>query len=188
MIRLSFFVLLCFCLQNVVFGWLLGHVKTNRPSITQLRRNVAVSVIVLANIMSSPAAYAAVDMEVPVESSTVPMMTSNDVLRSDVTPRIAILKDIQFTFKLYPEYVNQKDYESFRKGLRTPPSMDLRKTCLKLKPFLAEDKKKEFENKYDLSSFPFVSIPYSNPFLTLTISFLSSSLPLHFSYQIRSHD
>ena len=128
-------------------GWLLGHGITNRPSIPpQLRRNVAVSLVVLANIIS-PAAYASVDV---VEAeSTVPMMTSNDVLRSDVSPRISVLKDIQFAFQLFPEYIAKKDYDSFRRALRQPPSMDLRKTCLKLKPFLAEEKKKDFENKYD---------------------------------------
>ena len=146
MTRLSLLVLVFFCLQKTVVGWLLGHLQTNRPSIpSPLRRNVAVVSIVLANIIS-PAVYAAVDLEV----ETVPIMTSNDVLRSDVSPRLAVLKDIQFAFRLYPEYIVKKDYDSFRKALRTPPSVDLRKTCLKIKPFLAEEKKKDFENKYDV--------------------------------------
>ena len=85
-----------------------------------------------------------------VAHAEVPILTSNDVLKADVAGRIAVLRDINFAFKLYPEYINSKDYESFRGALRQPPSMDLRRTCLKLKPFLAEEKKKEFEDVYSV--------------------------------------
>jgi len=84
----------------------------------------------------------------PVYAGDVPTLTSDDVLRSDVAPRIAILKDIQFTFKLYPQYIESRDYESFRGALRQAPSSSLRQTCLKLKPFLPEGSKADFEATY----------------------------------------
>jgi hypothetical protein len=100
-----------------------------------------------AAIMVSSSAIPGV---VQVVHAEVPVLTSNDVLKSDVEPRISILKDISFAFKLYPDYINKQEYESFRGALRQPPSMDLRRTCLKLKPFLAEEKKKEYEAVYNV--------------------------------------
>jgi hypothetical protein len=76
-------------------------------------------------------------------------LTALDVLQSDIEPKLSILKDILFTLKLYPEYINSKDYASLRSGVRQQPAMDLRKTCKKLKPFLPAGQQAIYEDAYN---------------------------------------
>ena len=46
----------------------------------------------------------------------VPQLTAREILMASVEPKIAQLKDILFTFKLYPSYLDSRDYVSFRAG------------------------------------------------------------------------
>ena len=59
-----------------------------------------------------------------------------------------MVKDILFTLKLYPTFIEKKDYLSIRTQLRSEPAVELRMTCKKLKPFLSIDKQSKFEESY----------------------------------------
>ena len=55
---------------------------------------------------------------VPVEKPKVvlPKLTASEILKAGVEPKITLLKDILFTFKLYPGYLEKGDYVAFRAG------------------------------------------------------------------------
>ena len=57
---------------------------------------------------------------IPVEKPKVvlPKLTAREILMAGVEPKITLLKDILFTFKLYPGYLEKGDYVSFRAGDR----------------------------------------------------------------------
>ena len=57
---------------------------------------------------------------IPVEKPKVvlPKLTAREILMAGVEPKITLLKDILFTFKLYPGYLEKGDYVSFRAGNR----------------------------------------------------------------------
>lgn len=55
-------------------------------------------------------------VEVIVPKVPVPQLTAKEILMASVEPKIAQLKDILFTFKLYPSYLDSRDYVSFRAG------------------------------------------------------------------------
>jgi hypothetical protein len=55
-------------------------------------------------------------VEVPVTKAVVPKLTASEILRASVEPKIMLLKDILFSFKLFPGYIESKDYVSFRAG------------------------------------------------------------------------
>jgi hypothetical protein len=86
----------------------------------------------------------------PANADTVPQLTAKDVLRSDVEPKTAVLKDILFTFKLYPDYISNGDYASFRQALRQSPAADLRKTCRLLKKYLPSEVQGRYQSAYDV--------------------------------------
>ena len=46
----------------------------------------------------------------------IPKLTASEILKAGVEPKITLLKDILFTFKLYPGYLEKGDYVSFRAG------------------------------------------------------------------------
>jgi hypothetical protein len=75
-------------------------------------------------------------------------LTASDVLQSDISPKVDILKDILFVMKLYPSYVDSKDYISIRSSLRSEPVVNLRKTCLKLQKYLPLESQKQFKIAY----------------------------------------
>lgn len=146
---------LCSALLSNALGWVWTAsrqaARPNRPTLVESgRRDVSNSrpLLIASTAALAFALTSAAPLIPPVHAADVPALTSDDVLRSDVAPRIAILKDIQFAFKLYPEYIASRDYESFRGALRQPPSSSLRQTCLKLKPFLPEGSKADFEATY----------------------------------------
>ena len=41
-------------------------------------------------------------------------LTATDLIRTDVSPRLDLLKDVLFVFKLYPTYAEKGDYISIR--------------------------------------------------------------------------
>jgi hypothetical protein len=55
-------------------------------------------------------------VEVPVPKAVVPKLTASEILKASVEPKITLLKDISFSFKLFPGYIESKDYISFRAG------------------------------------------------------------------------
>ena len=55
-------------------------------------------------------------VEVPVPKAIVPKLTASEILKASVEPKITLLKDISFSFKLFPGYIESKDYVSFRAG------------------------------------------------------------------------
>lgn len=63
-------------------------------------------------------------------------LTASELIRSDLQPKIEILKDILFTIKTYPELIDKQDYLTIRSLLRSEPAVSLRVTCRKLKQFL----------------------------------------------------
>lgn len=76
------------------------------------------------------------------------VLTASEVLNADVQPKIDLLKEVMFTIKLFPTIVEQGDYSQIRRSFRSAPTIELRKTCRKLIPFLEIDKRKSFENAY----------------------------------------
>ena len=69
-----------------------------------------------------PVVLEAISKQVPVVAAeiapkvVVPQLTAREILLASVEPKIAQLKDILFTFKLYPSYLDSRDYVSFRAG------------------------------------------------------------------------
>lgn len=55
-------------------------------------------------------------VELPAPKVIVPKLTASEILKASVEPKITLLKDISFSFKLFPGYINSKDYVSFRAG------------------------------------------------------------------------
>lgn len=55
---------------------------------------------------------------VPIEKPKVvlPKLTASEILKAGVEPKITLLKDILFTFRLYPGYLEKGDYVAFRAG------------------------------------------------------------------------
>lgn len=45
-------------------------------------------------------------------------LTASDIIKTDLEPRVSLLKDVFFTFKLYENYIENKDYASIRSALR----------------------------------------------------------------------
>lgn len=76
-------------------------------------------------------------------------ISAADVLRSDIEPKMDLLRDIQFVFKLYPNLVENGDYSTIRKGLRQEPVIDLRKTCKNLMKYLPADQASPFKRAYE---------------------------------------
>ena len=61
-------------------------------------------------------AFAADEISVATTES-VPQLTAAQLLKTDIDPKVDVLKDILFVFKLYPTYVEKKDYVSIRQSL-----------------------------------------------------------------------
>ena len=78
-----------------------------------------------------------------------PPLTAADVLKSDIAPKVDLLKDILFVFRLYPSYVDNGDYDSLRQSFRSEPTMELRKTCKKLQKYLPSNQVSGFAKAYD---------------------------------------
>jgi hypothetical protein len=75
-------------------------------------------------------------------------LSATEMLKSDIGPKLSILKDIDFAFKLFPSFVEKQEYVELRQALRESPTMDLRKTCRKLKPFLPSEIQVKYEDAY----------------------------------------
>lgn len=76
-------------------------------------------------------------------------LTAADVLKSDLEPKIDALKDIFFVIKLYPSYLDSKDYQSIRQSLRQEPLIETRKTCRKIVKYLPENQVLPFNKAYN---------------------------------------
>ena len=50
-------------------------------------------------------------------TESVPQLTAAQLLKTDIDPKVDVLKDILFVFKLYPTYAEKKDYVSIRQSL-----------------------------------------------------------------------
>lgn len=81
-------------------------------------------------------------------STTVQQLTAKEVLSRDLQPRVDVLKDIQFIFKLYPSYIDKQDYVALRQALRQEPTVQLRKTCISLARYLSATNKEAFNSAY----------------------------------------
>jgi len=82
-----------------------------------------------------------------------PMLSASDLIKQDTAPNVLLLKDILFTIKLYPTFLEKQDpspYAAIRNQLRTSPGVELRKTAKNLKKYLTSPQQvAEFEQKYD---------------------------------------
>lgn len=67
-------------------------------------------------MMAAETKEAVVELAVPVPKAVVPKLTASEILKASVEPKITLLKDILFSFKLFPGYIESKDYVSFRAG------------------------------------------------------------------------
>lgn len=83
-----------------------------------------------------------------IADDTVPTLSASDVLQADIKPRVDLLQDIFFIFKLLPNYLENNDYASIRKSLRQDPVIELRKTCKKLEKYLPATEMKNFDKAY----------------------------------------
>eukprot|EP00600_Ochromonadales_sp_CCMP1393_P008902 CAMPEP_0174960788 /NCGR_PEP_ID=MMETSP0004_2-20121128/3889_1 /TAXON_ID=420556 /ORGANISM="Ochromonas sp., Strain CCMP1393" /LENGTH=182 /DNA_ID=CAMNT_0016209181 /DNA_START=82 /DNA_END=630 /DNA_ORIENTATION=+ len=110
-------------------------------------------------LLSGPSPYVvstvfAADDTIAIAATTEPVegktLTAADVLKSDLEPKIAYLKDVDFVFKLLPDYINKADYASIRTSLRSYPAADLRKTCKKLGKYLPATQAVEFNKAYNV--------------------------------------
>eukprot|EP01036_Dinobryon_divergens_P023275 gene23276-31603_t len=81
-------------------------------------------------------------------TESVPQLTAAQLLKTDIDPKVDVLKDILFVFKLYPTYAEKKDYVSIRQSLREEPAMNLRKTCKKLGKYLPSNVQDKFSAAY----------------------------------------
>lgn len=114
---------------------------------------IASLTILLANsqqvhIFPNSAAVAATIDNDASTSNIKPVLSASEVLRSDINPKVDLLKDILFVVKLYPEYIKNSDYDSIRKSLRQEPTIDLRKTCKKLEKYLPAEEVVPFDKAY----------------------------------------
>jgi hypothetical protein len=75
-------------------------------------------------------------------------LTASDVLKSDIEPKVLLLKEVLGVLQKFPSYIESKDYISFRQALREEPAMELRKTCVKLKKYLPSSQIPNFEKAY----------------------------------------
>ena len=67
-------------------------------------------------IFTGSPAYAADEINFTTTES-VPQLTAAQLLKTDIDPKVDVLKDILFVFKLYPTYAEKKDYVSIRQSL-----------------------------------------------------------------------
>ena len=110
--------------------------------LSQQRKTIGAILLTLSSITSS---VVFIPSSVYAEST---ILSASDVLQSDITPKINTIKDILFTFQLYPQYIKAGDYLNFRQALRTEPAASLRKSCRSLKPFILPDTQKTYEAAY----------------------------------------
>ena len=75
-------------------------------------------------------------------------LKASDVLKSDILPKVNILKDIELELRKFPGYLESRDYQALRSSLRKEPSIYLRKTCKALAKYLPSDDSKIFLNSY----------------------------------------
>jgi hypothetical protein len=100
------------------------------------------SMIARADELANTATTAQID--------STPTLTANQLLETDIKPRISLLKDIVTSFSQYDSYVENKDYQSIRSALRLEPTVELRKTCRSLEKYLPSDKLTGYKKAYEV--------------------------------------
>eukprot|EP01035_Chromulina_nebulosa_P018352 gene18353-24045_t len=76
-------------------------------------------------------------------------LTAEELLQSNIQPRLSLLKDIETSFTQYDSYISSRDYLSIRSALRQEPTVELRKTCRSLKKYLTSEKQAVFDKAYN---------------------------------------
>ena len=119
-------------------------INVKRSSITkQLNKVLIIPIISLGIGLSNPIINYADD-----ETLTKVTLTASDLLTADVKPKIDLLKDVYTVIKLFPTIADQGDYSQIRLSFRSEPTIELRKTCRKLIPFLEVERRNSFEKAY----------------------------------------
>eukprot|EP00981_Chlorochromonas_danica_P009663 scaffold2798_cov160-Ochromonas_danica.AAC.32 len=82
-------------------------------------------------------------------TTSIVSFTASDLIKSDLQPKVNLLKDIQNSLEAYPELIKQQDYLAIRQGLRQEPVVELRKTCKDLTSYLKKEEVASFTKAYD---------------------------------------
>lgn len=81
-------------------------------------------------------------------ADTNKVLTANELIQSDIQPRIMNLKDINTVLNQANDLVLNKDYLSIRRVLRSDPCVQLRKTARYMKKYLTSEKQTLYEQTY----------------------------------------
>ena len=125
-------------------GYKINVKRSTSNSIVKQFNKVIIPMISLGIVLTSPIINHADEI---IESTKV-SLTASDLLTADVKPKIDLLKDVFFTIKLFPTIAEQGDYSQIRLSFRSDPTIELRKTCRKLIPFLEAERRNNFERAY----------------------------------------
>jgi hypothetical protein len=101
--------------SKVVSAYVPG-LPTETASMPEPKINAEVAAVVVKPDAVIEAETKEAVVEVPVPKAIVPKLTASEILKASVEPKITLLKDILFSFKLFPGYIESKDYVSFRAG------------------------------------------------------------------------
>ena len=74
------------------------------------------------------------------------VLTADEVIRLDITPKIQYLKDCLLIIRSLADFIDQKDYTSLRSALREGQISSLRATCRKTVQYLPT---KEIQTKFN---------------------------------------